>query len=313
MTSYAGLQMICRLTGLAVLSTFMQPAFAQVAAAQRSNGLFVGILNDNLHEVANWQPGPARDRIVLVAFKRTDVGWKAVRENAVLPTEMRWHVAFDGKQIGSITTADSGSFPATFYGVRMQGILMAPKDIPIVGVPSEAFGPMGIGPTKDRRPLVVVSAPNVQDPDGWKRLKTLPDELVAPLKVAFRQEFPKNVRCRQEKIVQRNWQFPDSALCFPVSYGSNKGSYLVQARLDAGDCGYVDDPNDPLSGPWFFVATDGRVKRIGSFMRLLDAGDYDNDGSSEVVFLINQPEDTDGFILFSADFEHKAIVSWSYH
>jgi hypothetical protein len=48
-------------------------------------------------------------------------------------------------------------------------------------------------------------------------------------------------------------------------------------------------------------------------MQLLDAGDYDNDGSSEVVFHLNQPEATDGFILFSADFEHKATVSWGYH
>lgn len=85
------------------------------------------------------------------------------------------------------------------------------------------------------------------------------------------------------------------------------------ASLNAGDCGWVDQEDDPLSEPWFFVSENGTVRRIGSFMSLLDAGDYDNDGKSEVVFSLSQGENTDGFVLFDASFEKKTSLLWHYH
>jgi hypothetical protein len=75
----------------------------------------------------------------------------------------------------------------------------------------------------------------------------------------------------------------------------------------------VDDPGDPLSEPWFFVSPNGTVRRIGSFMSLLDAGDYDNDGKSELVFFLSQGEDTDGFVLFDASLQKQASLTWHYH
>jgi hypothetical protein len=81
----------------------------------------------------------------------------------------------------------------------------------------------------------------------------------------------------------------------------------------AGDCGYVDDPNGPLASPRFFVTSHGEARRIGAFMSLLDAGDYDDDGRSEVIFMIEQPEDTEGFVLFDADMHKRASLLWTYH
>src|ERR1019366_3136302 len=107
-------------------------------------------------------------------------------------------------------------------------------------------------------------------------------------------------------------RFPDSSLRFPTTYASNKGSFLVESSLNAGDC-YANDPNDPGSSPWFFVTADRRARRIGSFMSLLDAGDYGNDGRSEVIFILEQPEDTEGFVLFDADMHEAASLLWTYH
>lgn len=48
-------------------------------------------------------------------------------------------------------------------------------------------------------------------------------------------------------------------------------------------------------------------------MSLLDAGDYDSDGKSEVVFLLSQGENTDGFVLFDASFEKQVSALWHSH
>jgi hypothetical protein len=222
---------------------------------------------------------------------------------------MTWTIAFDGRTLGQVESQVDSDEGLT----AVQTILTSADGIPSVGPPSQEFaGLMADGPTKIRRPLVAVSKPCFHDPDGWKRTK-LPNEIAGVVRKAFRREFPHVDRCKDEKAVERNWKFPDSALALPIAYGSNKHSFLVKASLNAGDCGYVDEPDDPLSDPWFFVAADGTVRRIGSFMSLLDAGDYDNDGKSELVFFLTQGENTDGFVLFDATLERQAALTWHYH
>jgi hypothetical protein len=48
-------------------------------------------------------------------------------------------------------------------------------------------------------------------------------------------------------------------------------------------------------------------------MSLLDAGDYDNDGKSELVFFVTQGENTDAFVLFDASLQKQASLTWHYH
>jgi hypothetical protein len=221
---------------------------------------------------------------------------------------VKWTVAFDGKGLGEVESQADPEGGLTPF----QTILTSAASVPSVGSPSDEFaGIMGIT-TQVRRPLITVSKPYFQDPDNWKRT-ILPEGTGALVRNVFRREYPNVVRCKDEEIVQRNWNFPDSALAFPVVYASNKHSFLVEASLDAGDCGYVDDPNDPLSDPWFFVSPDGTVRRIGSFMTLLDAGDYDNDGKSELIFFLSQGDDTDGFVLFDATLQKSVTLIWHYH
>ncbi len=284
--------------------------FGIALCAQTPSGdkIYVGVLDDAREEMLDWKPGVAQERIVRPAFEKTVTGWKKVDASS-LPARMNWTVAFDSKNLGSVETQAASEEGLT----AVQKILTPASAIPIIGSPSQQFaGLMAIGPTKVRRPLIVISKPYFHDPDGWKRTK-LSDEIAALVRTAFRREYPHVDRCKDERVVEHNWKFPNSALTFPSAYGSNKNSFLVEASLNAGDCGWVDDPNDPMSDPWFFVSPDGTVRRIGSFMSLLDAGDYDNDGKSEVVFLLSQGENTDGFVLFDASFEKQASLLWHYH
>lgn len=283
------------------------PVCSQSRQGDAHNQVYVGILDDAREEMVNWKPGVAQERVVRPVFEKSEKGWMEV-DARFLPQHMMWTVAFDGKNLGTVETQTSsqGFTP-------VQKILNPHSAIPLVGTPSEQFaGLLGGEQTKVRRPLIVVTKPNFHDPDGWKRAK-LPDEIGALVRTAFRRDYPHIDRCKDEEVVQRNWKFPDSALSFPVAYGSNKHSFLVQASLDTGNCGYISKPEEPESEPWFFVSSEGSVRRIGSFLTLLDAGDYDNDGRSEVVFLLSQGENTDGFVLFDAAFDKPVTFTWHYH
>ena len=48
-------------------------------------------------------------------------------------------------------------------------------------------------------------------------------------------------------------------------------------------------------------------------MTFLDAGDYTHEGRSELLFMVEQPEDFEGFALFDADMHRRASLMWSYH
>jgi hypothetical protein len=299
--------------------------YAQTPPTKCASKIYVGVLEDAREEMVNWKPGVASQRLIRPAFEKNCSGWHEVTSKSI-PPDMTWTVAFDGRNIGRVkgqaeptdhnakdTSFGSSTDRSIGYLTLVQRIVTPINAIPSVGSPSELYAPMGVGPTKGRRPLVVVSAPNFSDPDGWKHIPQPPAEIAALVRAAFRREFPHVVRCKEEEIVQRDWKFPDLRLTFPAVYVSNENTFLVETSLNAGDCGYVDDPNDPLSNPWFFVSVNGHIRRIGSFMSLLDAGDYDNDGKSELIFMVNQPEDTDGFVLFDANLRKQGILLWSYH
>ena len=285
---------------------FSSALFAQTSATEKT---YVGVLDDAREEMVNWKPGVAQERVVRPIFEKTASGWEEL-DKASSPSSISWTVAFDGKNLGSVETQATSAKGFT----PVQKILTPQSVIPSVGAPSQQFaGLLGLGgETKVRRPLIVVSKPYFHDPDGWKRTK-LPDDIALLVLKAFRHDYPHIDRCKDEEIAQRDWKFPDSALSFPIAYVSNKQSFLVKASLEAGDCGYVGQPDDPESEPWFFVSSERTVRRIGSFLTLLDAGDYDNDGRSEVMFVLSQGENTDGFVLFDATFEKPVIVTWNYH
>ena len=296
-----------RSTVLVISALVPLTGWTQNASAPPNTRIIVGILDDAREEMVNWKPGVAQNRIVRPAFEKTPLGWKPVDETP-LPASMKWTVAFDGRSLGSVET-EAGAEGFT----RIYKITTPTAKIPSVGQPSQQFsGIMGNGETKFRRPLVVVSRPNYGDPDGWKRTK-LPDRIAAMIREAFRRQYPHVDRCKEEEIMERDWKFPDSALSFPFAYASNKDSFLAEVDIDSGDCGWIDQPDQPESGPWFFVSADGKVKWVGSFLSLLDAGDYDSDGRSEFVFFLSQGENTDGFVLFDAKFENQISLLWHYH
>ncbi|MGB2591443.1 MAG: hypothetical protein WBG02_06650 [Candidatus Acidiferrum sp.] len=278
--------------------------------------VYIGILDDAREELRNWKAGVAEDRIIMPAFERNDRGWTAIK--SFPPKQVKWTIAFDGRKLGLVESQrDTEADQLTSeYSRAKQRILTPAPEIPSIGKPSVKFaGVFAPGPGKFRRPLVAVSKPYFRDPDNWKR-GTLPAEIARLVRAGFRRQFPHVDRCSEEQIAERDWKFPDSAIRLGTAYISNKDSFLVATHLDAGDCGWGGHPDDPLDtfvDQWFFVSPDRAVLRIGGFDQLLDAGDYDNDGHSELIFFSMRSEISDAYDLVYGDFQHKVELIIGYN
>jgi hypothetical protein len=69
---------------------------------------------------------------------------------------------------------------------------------------------------------------------------------------------------------------------------------------------------DAYAAQWFTVSPAEEAKFIGQGMWLVDGGDYDNDGRSEIVFAIDRYNEG-GYELFYDDFKGHAEFRFSYH
>lgn len=290
-------------------------AWLPVPARAQGEPVYVGFLEDDRSQMANWESGVARRRLIRPSFMKQGENWTIAPP---MRGTMHWTMVFDGRALGDVesqsipTAEESGSHLLE----GMHTLLTTADHVPTVGKPSQRFaGVLGNGPGLLRRPLVAVSQPNSTDPDGWKPERDPPKEIVKLVRAAFRREFPHVKNCDKDEgpLLPSDWQFPNSDIEITATYASNKSSFLLETQLKRSQCGFVDDPNDPFADQWFFVGADRSYRRIGAFMTLLDAGDYDGDGKSEVVFFSSEGENTDGYVLYSEDFMHRVERTWNYH
>jgi hypothetical protein len=86
---------------------------------------------------------------------------------------------------------------------------------------------------------------------------------------------------------------------------------VAQLHLEAIDCEDVEAGED-IEDPWFVVDSKISVRYLDSGMWLVDAGDYDNGGKSELVFSIHG-ENRGGYELFYDDFKKHAKFEFTYH
>lgn len=300
-----------------VLATFFRVGHQSAASGFADADVYVAILDDAREDIQGERTDAIERRLVMPAFEKHETEWQATRH--FFPLEMKWTVAFDGKNLGQIesraSSVEADQINSDFSRAK-QSILTPNDKVPVVGKRSPEFaGVSGLfGLTAARRPLVLVSKPYYRDPDGWKRTQ-LRDEIGKLVRAAFRKQYPHVDRCKDEEVAEHDWKFPDSAITFPYAYASDKNSFIASVKLDAGNCGWggrPDDPTDAFVCQWFFVAGDRSVRRIGGFDVLLDAGDYDNDGRSELIFFSMRSENSDVYELFYDGFQRKTELEIGY-
>lgn len=276
-------------------------------------------------------------RVMRMLFEKEGNEWispwgnaKAYGENAErylehknIPTEINWTIAFDGKNLGEVTSKKltpcgypEGTLMLYIYPVSQEIISKSP--IPSIGKRPD---PKLYGSDAVLRPLVANSMPYYRDPDGWK-----PAELSASninlFREAFRKKFPEIGNCpiKREDDIRKPWLYKDKDIKIRKSYSSNKGWLIAELHL-------VDQCGEPFAGPAFdgawFVVTPGHEIKIlreklwshgndekDERMELVDAGDYDNSGRSQLLFAFNGLRRY-GYVLFYDGFDKHVEVTGS--
>lgn len=161
------------------------------------------------------------------------------------------------------------------------------------------------------RPLVAVSQPNFSDPDQWKRARLAP-VLVSAAREQFRNRFPKVSNCKSaEENILRPWSYRDEDIHVAKSYSSRIGWSLVELHLTGNNCdGYQGQ--SAFEGQWYVINPSGRAAFLGANMWLVDAGDYDDSGSSQLLFSIDA-ENTGGYRIVYQHCAKSAEFSFHYH
>ncbi len=255
---------------------------------------------------------------VRVAFRRTDLGWQPFpsecRDQNCLkaissryPGTVVWTIAFDGKNLGQVKGRTPKEY--NFYSrVGLQEVVDS-STVPVIGQRSSEFA--GFAGCPLYRALVANSKSFFRDPESWKPLQPS-TEVSEALHRGFRKKFPKLCELAKDESTLKSFPYRDQQVKIVKSYRSKDGRLLARLHLaTAIDCEDTE-AGDEINDPWFALDSQGVARYLDSGMWLVDAGDYDNDGKSELVFSIDR-YNRGGYEIFYDDLAKHATFEFNYH
>jgi len=271
-----------------------------------------------LEESKGHYSGEPNYRDVRVVFQKRGETWQPFQSDcadqaclktvaSTYPGEVKWTIAFDGKNLGQVVSHVPSAFK--FYSDVGQQAIISTDEIPTVGTRSAEFG--GYTEASVYRPLVADSQAFFADPDRWK--PSVPSNKVTTLlQRAFRKKFPKLCRISQNNQSKlEGLSYRDVDVKTVKAYASRSGSIVARLHVEAVDCQDTEAGFD-IDDPWFLIDEKGTTTYLDSGIWLVDAGDYDDDGKSELIFSINR-EDEGGYEIWYDNFKKNATFKFVYH
>jgi hypothetical protein len=268
--------------------------------------IYVGVLEPPLD--------PSKGQFhVRVAFRFHDQQWSAMPDHdesneplklvAKFPTKLSWTIALHGKKLGEINSLRPPGYGSSDVGLED----LVPGSTPPAIEDEAATFKNWMGSPADR-PLVAISAPNFQDPDQWAPFE-VPPAMRAQAMAAFKQKIALNITC-DGKLTRA---YPDSAIqTYGKAYRSISGDVLIAMRPDPRFWRCGEGPKgDEWQSVWFHSRGD-TFRWIGNGLTLLDIGDYNGEGTAEILFQYDG-YNRDGYVLLDPRDDSKNEFSWSYH
>ena len=297
------------LLSLWVVVPFQTVAQQVGTSVERQPEVILGVLEDHPGVYAG-EPNFWRVRVL---FEKKGSEWKAFPSpdsctdlpclkalTKSYPREVNWTIAFDGRNLGQVTTRTLPEVRGPDSVCAQQITSAGP--VPTVGKRSMANSGFYFHPAY--RSLVAVSKPCFKDPEVWKPAH-LSTELVSALRQQFRKKFPKVSNCRNPyENILKPWPYQDEDLKMGKTYSSKENASLAELHLAGWKCDGPQEDGSPFLTQWYTIAPTGESRFLGSGMWLLDAGDYDGDGKSEVLFAVGGFA-KDGYRLFYQDFNKR--------
>jgi hypothetical protein len=142
------------------------------------------------------------------------------------------------------------------------------------------------------RPLIATTGSRCSDPEGWKRARVSRDELLRLLPTIHEREV-ELFRMRQNA---------DEHYAVEKAYRNARGDRLLVVTTADVKEGYG-------TRLLVHVTPGGDPRIVAEGVSVLDAGDYDGDGRSEVVAMAAGAEGGT-IMLFSDDFAQQARFDW---
>lgn len=298
-----------------IVSFYILCFLAPLYANNFSSNIIVGILEDNREELVNWKEGPSKNRIIRPLFAKKGNEWIVSPE---LSEGINWTITFEGKKIGIIKSYPHKETDSSLISTGIHVPDSKNQQNLIIGKPSKKFS--GWLYTNVNRPLVLVSNENFNAPDKWKPFQPSNEQLKF-FKSKFRVEYPKVINCDENEMpLSTPWRYEDTSIMVNDSYIGAKGDILVNMYLDGCKCGISDGP---FENQLFLIRANKTVDHIVLksnrqqsdkllSLAFIDAGDYDADGETEVIFFLSGYNE-DGYAIFYDSFRKNVIWTWGYH
>ncbi len=269
------------------LCTFLLAAAAFDAIAQSPTAapIVVGVLETP-------DCGPST-RAVRPLFVRLAAGWVSLSDTGVTvnhPMPDEWEIAFDGRDRGRVHT-----------------VPRAGESPPAVRPPAGLFEGWCAAP--ELRPLVAVSAANFEDPDQWKPVR-LNDAERGALLPALLADGDTTFNCRAPVDTAAPFVPRSADTEITQAYRDRRGRTIagIRIRRSLYRCDFI------LEGPWLthWFVLGPSPQLLGTDLESVDAGDYDRDGTSELIFW-QGAYNRDGYVLVTGDLRRRVEHGWSYH
>lgn len=218
----------------------------------------------------------------------------------------RFTLAFDGRSLGTVDTRDPG-IHHEYYSFRRDHLLDVVSHTPLPRIPNRLRRFEGWCSVPEVRPVVAVNSDHYEDPESWKPFTPGSDVRAALLK-QFRGIVGIAYECQHATGRDIPFHYTARDLVVQAAYRNAKGREIVALALRSSLAAcdpYGFDPQ--YRNHWFIM--DSVPKHLGDGLDLVDAGDYDGDGHSELIFWTDG-EQMGGYVLLYDDLSKRAEFIW---